>query len=196
MRQSCATASTSATPDARGGHHPGAELEWLFPRKQDRWSSMLPNPVGLELLALTWAGLGAVLALTPLEPIESVALVKLKAVEGRYLVTNTNAALITGQPVWRDPRNPQRYGSSSSLRCAGHRVYRRCTPSRDGRDTSPGTLLNPETDLIPVCANCHAMLHKARPPYLVARSKWAISPRRHATKPRPASRKLVGRLDV
>ena len=28
-------------------------------------------------------------------------------------------------------------------------------------------ILNPETDLIPVCANCHAMIHRKVPPYTI-----------------------------
>jgi 5-methylcytosine-specific restriction enzyme A len=30
----------------------------------------------------------------------------------------------------------------------------------------PGTVINPARDLIPVCPNCHAMLHTSRPPVL------------------------------
>lgn len=29
----------------------------------------------------------------------------------------------------------------------------------------PGYMINPSKDLIPVCPNCHAMLHRAKPPY-------------------------------
>lgn len=30
----------------------------------------------------------------------------------------------------------------------------------------PNYLINPEVDLIPICPNCHAMLHRKNPPYL------------------------------
>ena len=30
----------------------------------------------------------------------------------------------------------------------------------------PNYQINPEKDLIPVCPNCHAMLHRKNPPYL------------------------------
>lgn len=35
--------------------------------------------------------------------------------------------------------------------------------------------LNPETDLIPVCANCHAMIHRKNPPYLLQEIKKIIN---------------------
>lgn len=36
-----------------------------------------------------------------------------------------------------------------------------CNPLNDGsQNPVPATLLNPATDLIPVCPNCHAMLHR------------------------------------
>lgn len=33
-------------------------------------------------------------------------------------------------------------------------------------ELGPGYRINPEKDLIPVCPNCHAMLHRRKPPYL------------------------------
>lgn len=36
-------------------------------------------------------------------------------------------------------------------------------------------VVNPETDLIPVCPNCHAMIHKKNPPYTVEELKSIIS---------------------
>lgn len=34
-------------------------------------------------------------------------------------------------------------------------------------DAGPDHVINPETDLAPVCANCHRMLHKSRPPFSI-----------------------------
>ena len=31
---------------------------------------------------------------------------------------------------------------------------------------APGTVMDPSRDLVPVCPNCHAMLHTSRPPLL------------------------------
>lgn len=39
----------------------------------------------------------------------------------------------------------------------------------------PDYRVNPEKDLIPVCANCHAMIHKRNPPYSVDELKSIIS---------------------
>lgn len=38
----------------------------------------------------------------------------------------------------------------------------------------PDYLINPELDLIPVCPNCHAMLHRKNPPYLPGELKRII----------------------
>ena len=37
-----------------------------------------------------------------------------------------------------------------------------------------GYVVNPETDLVPVCANCHAMLHRKNPPLTVDQLKKRI----------------------
>jgi 5-methylcytosine-specific restriction protein A len=29
---------------------------------------------------------------------------------------------------------------------------------------APGTIIDPVKDLIPICSNCHAMLHRSKPP--------------------------------
>jgi 5-methylcytosine-specific restriction protein A len=39
----------------------------------------------------------------------------------------------------------------------------------------PDYEINPKTDLVPVCPNCHAMIHKRNPPYLVEELKSIIS---------------------
>ena len=36
---------------------------------------------------------------------------------------------------------------------------------------TPGYIIDPLTDLVPVCPNCHAMLHKENPPLSVNRLK-------------------------
>jgi 5-methylcytosine-specific restriction enzyme A len=41
-------------------------------------------------------------------------------------------------------------------------------------------LLNPIDDLVPVCPNCHAMLHKQTPPYSIDKMKEFISNAAHA----------------
>lgn len=39
----------------------------------------------------------------------------------------------------------------------------------------PNYLVNPATELVPVCPNCHAMIHKKNPPYTVEELKSIIS---------------------
>ncbi|MEK5394289.1 HNH endonuclease [Paenibacillus sp. FSL K6-2859] len=38
-----------------------------------------------------------------------------------------------------------------------------------------GYIINPSTDLVPVCPNCHSMLHKRNPPYMVEELKSIIA---------------------
>jgi 5-methylcytosine-specific restriction protein A len=45
----------------------------------------------------------------------------------------------------------------------------------------PGTVINPASDLVPVCPNCHAMLHTSRPPVLPDALKALIKDRRVTT---------------
>jgi 5-methylcytosine-specific restriction enzyme A len=40
----------------------------------------------------------------------------------------------------------------------------------------PGTIVDPAHDLIPLCANCHAMIHRRTPPLSVAELQAAIRP--------------------
>jgi 5-methylcytosine-specific restriction protein A len=39
-------------------------------------------------------------------------------------------------------------------------------------------VLNPETDLIPLCANCHAMIHRQNPPFTVQQLRTIIKEKR------------------
>lgn len=129
------------------------------------------DPAVLQSLALTWASriLGAVLSLLPLEPIEQKPIGEAEGGPRQVLVT--------------------RYERSSINRAACIEIHgRRCMVcgfdferfyGQVGRgfievhhretvaSLAPGTILNPETDLVPVCANCHAMLHRRTPPYTV-----------------------------
>ena len=42
--------------------------------------------------------------------------------------------------------------------------------------------INPKNDLIPVCPNCHAMLHTRNPPYSVQELRQKINENKHLTK--------------
>lgn len=42
-------------------------------------------------------------------------------------------------------------------------------------ELGPDYKINPQTDLVPVCPNCHAMIHKRNPPYMVDELKKIIS---------------------
>jgi hypothetical protein len=42
--------------------------------------------------------------------------------------------------------------------------------------------VNPKTDLVPVCPNCHAMLHTADPPLTIAQLRAVLKRTRHAFK--------------
>ena len=47
----------------------------------------------------------------------------------------------------------------------------------------PDTVVNPVTDLIPVCSNCHSMLHKRTPPYLPGELHKIVEARRLVASP-------------
>lgn len=49
-------------------------------------------------------------------------------------------------------------------------------------------VVDPIKDLRPVCPNCHAMLHKRRPPYSLDELRIVKGPRRRSTPPKPRSR--------
>lgn len=44
-----------------------------------------------------------------------------------------------------------------------------------------GTVVNPASDLVPLCANCHSMIHRKSPPYTVEELKTMIRTSAHAS---------------
>ena len=49
-------------------------------------------------------------------------------------------------------------------------------------ELGPDYRINPEKDLIPVCPNCHAMLHRRKPPYLPEELRSVINKTAHPFK--------------
>jgi 5-methylcytosine-specific restriction enzyme A len=153
------------------------------------WNSMLlhfskgpmeidgKNPAAIESLALTWVSrmLGCALSLIPLEPVKQPAG---EAEGGAYQATVT------------------RYERSEINRAACIEIHgcrcKACAFEFDkvygeiGRDfiqvhhvemvsrLAPGTILDPEIDLVPLCSNCHSMVHRRNPPYTVDELKAFI----------------------
>lgn len=69
-----------------------------------------------------------------------------------------------------DLRFDERYGDIGKDFMHVHHVKPLGTMRREYR-------LNPETDLVPVCPNCHAMLHTSEPPLSVDELKVQLRPR-------------------
>lgn len=136
------------------------------------------SPDALHRLAFTWSGrlLGAALALMPLEPIERPQIGEAEGDPTEVVI--------------------RRYERSALNRSACIEIHgARCVacgfdfgvaygPLGEGfievhhkemiSTVAPGTVVNPAEDLIPVCANCHAMLHRRRPPLTVEELRTAM----------------------
>lgn len=135
------------------------------------------NPAALEELALTWGGrmLGSVLSLMPLEPIAPIGEAEGGATEvlvKRYERSKINRAAcveIHGAKCKVCGFDFERfYGQIGIGFIEIHHVELIAR-------LLAGTILDPATDLVPLCSNCHSMAHK-RPqvPYTVEELKAII----------------------
>ncbi len=132
-------------------------------------------PAHSELVALTWSTriLGTVLALLPLEPIEPALSGEAEGTVHEVLVKRYERSLI----------NRAACIELQGCRCkvCGFDFGDQYGPLGLGfievhhvemvSNLKPGTIVNPATDLVPVCANCHSMLHRRKPPLSVAELK-------------------------
>lgn len=129
------------------------------------------NPAALDSLALTWGArlLGAVLALMPLEPVQAETQGEPEGGAQQVLVTRYERSHI----------NRAACIETHGLRCkvCGFDFAAVYGEIGDGfievhhiepvSGLEPGTIVDPARDLAPVCPNCHAMLHRRKPPYTV-----------------------------
>ena len=139
----------------------------------------IDNPATLEKTVLQWGGraLGAVLALIPLEPIESEI--------GGDAEGGGNRALVTRYERSHINRAACLEIHGAKCKACGFEFEPFYGPI--GRNfievhhvemvsmLAPGTILDPAKDLVPVCANCHAMLHRRKHPYTVDELKTLIT---------------------
>jgi len=157
------------------------------PRVPDGWPSnwrsaslsMRKSPVLLdeatrdrtEFLALTWSGrvFGTVLALLPLEPVASViggdaeGAVR-EVVVKRYERSLINRAACVELQGTRCKVCDFDFGIEYGITGDGFiEVHHVEMVSALGESR----VLNPASDLVPVCSNCHSMLHRRRPPLTV-----------------------------
>jgi 5-methylcytosine-specific restriction protein A len=129
------------------------------------------NPTALDSLALTWSSrlLGTVLALMPLEPV---------------LAESTGEAEGGGQQVVVTQYERSHINRAACIEIHGIRckvcgfdfasVYGAIGEGfievhhiDPVSGIAPGTIVDPAKDLAPVCPNCHAMLHRRKPPYSI-----------------------------
>ena len=138
------------------------------------------DPDAIERLVLQWGGrlLGAVLALMPLEAVEPEG----EGEGGGYQVTITRyersrinrAACLEFHGVQCKTCRfdfEDFYGPLGSGFIEVHHIEMVA-------GIEAGTIVNPSTDLIPVCSNCHSMLHKKTPPWLPEELRTLVESRK------------------
>lgn len=129
------------------------------------------NPAALESLAIIWAGrmLGASLSLMPLEPVEPVPVGEAEGGATQVLVTRYERSSINRAACIEIHGAVCKACGFDFGRFYGElgRGFIEVHHTQMVARLSPGTILNPETDLVPVCPNCHSMLHRRTPPYTV-----------------------------
>jgi 5-methylcytosine-specific restriction protein A len=127
------------------------------------------SPMALDALALTWGSrlLGTVLTLMPLEPLEAESQGEAEGGAQQVLVTRyershiNRAACIEIHGVRCkvcDFDFAVVYGAIGEGFIEVHHI-------EPVSGIGPGTIVDPAKDLAPVCPNCHAMLHRRKPPY-------------------------------
>lgn len=136
------------------------------------------NPAGLQSLAFIWAGrmLGAVLSLLPLEPIEPTRIGEAEGGAKQVLVTRYERSSINRSACIELHGTRCKVCGFDFERFYGGlgRGFIEVHHTEMVATLAPGTILSPETDLVPVCGNCHAMLHRRTPPFTVDELKGVI----------------------
>ena len=128
-------------------------------------------PFAIDGLVVLWGGrmLGAALSLLPLEPIEQPPLGEREGGGTQVLVTRYERSYINRAACI------EIHGTICAV--CGFEFSRVYGPIGEGfievhhlemvSSLAPGTVLDPARDLVPVCANCHAMFHRRTPPYSI-----------------------------
>jgi 5-methylcytosine-specific restriction protein A len=138
------------------------------------------NPEALDALALAWAGrvLGAVLALTPLEAVEPEFIGEAEGGAEQVLVTRYERSRINRAACIEihgirckvcDFDFATMYGPIGEGFIEVHHI-------EPVSGLGPGTIVDPAKDLAPVCPNCHAMLHRRKPPYGIDELRSMLRP--------------------
>jgi 5-methylcytosine-specific restriction protein A len=133
-----------------------------------------------QLRGWTCRFLGLIVALLPLEPVEPAAAGEvegqvIEAVSKRYERSRLNRAACIEIQGSRCVVCSFDFGSTYGPIGEGfihvHHVTSIAT-------AGPGTVIDPSRDLVPVCPNCHAMLHSSRPPLLPDTLRALLNDRR------------------
>jgi 5-methylcytosine-specific restriction protein A len=138
------------------------------------------SPIALDALALTWSSrlLGTVLALMPLEPVDSEFKGEAEGGAEQVLVTRyershiNRAACIEIHGIRCKVCGfdfATVYGAIGEGFIEVHHI-------EPVSGVAPGTIIDPAKDLNPVCPNCHAMLHRRKPPYSVGELRLMLRP--------------------
>jgi 5-methylcytosine-specific restriction enzyme A len=143
------------------------------------------SPSALDALALTWSSrlLGTVLALMPLEPVEPELQGEAEGAAQQVLVTRYERSHI----------NRAACIEIHGIRCKVCGFDFAAVYGQIGEGfievhhiepvsgILPGTIVDPAKDLAPVCPNCHAMLHRRKPPYSIDELRSMLQPGRQIT---------------
>jgi len=138
------------------------------------------SPSALDALALTWSSrlLGAVLALMPLEPVQTEPQGEAEGGAQQILVTRyershiNRAACIEIHGARCKVCNfdfAAVYGEIGEGFIEVHHI-------EPVSGIAPGTIIDPAKDLAPVCPNCHAMVHRRKPPYSIDELRSILKP--------------------
>jgi 5-methylcytosine-specific restriction protein A len=138
------------------------------------------SPSALDALALTWSSrlLGTVLALMPLEPVQAEALGEAEGGAQQVLVNRyershiNRAACIEIHGIRCKVCGfdfAAVYGEIGEGFIEVHHI-------EPVSGIEPGTIVDPARDLAPVCPNCHAMLHRRKPPYSIDELRSMLQP--------------------
>jgi len=139
------------------------------------------SPTALDALALTWSSrlLGTVLALMPLEPVDAEFKGDAEGGAEQVLVTRyershiNRAACIEIHGIRCKVCSfdfAAVYGAIGEGFIEVHHI-------EPVSGIAPGTIIDPAKDLAPVCANCHAMLHRRKPPYSIEELRSMLHPK-------------------
>jgi 5-methylcytosine-specific restriction protein A len=130
------------------------------------------DPVTLDALALTWSSrlLGPCLALMPLESVEPIPAGEPEGGGTQVLVTRYERSQINRAACIEfhgtrckvcDFDFARVYGEIGEGFIEVHHI-------EPVSGIVPGTVIDPANDLVPLCPNCHAMVHRRKPPYSIA----------------------------